>query len=293
MYGGNAKDTLNGGAGADTIYGGDGNDKLDGGLGNDYLVGGNGNDVYIVDSSEDTIVENANEGIDTVNSSVSYSLIGTSVENLTLTGGEALDAIGNAYSNSLTGNSAANSLSALSGDDKLDGGEGLDILIGGVGKDSIVLTEIVAVTDKVVVAAGDSKVTGYDTVIGFSLGNSVTDTTADQLDLANTTIAGDVSAIDGVNSGIIKSHAISNGIISFDDADSFSSELTLTQSNFSNVLSYLQGNIKAGETVAFDALGNTYVFQDGGITDTLVQLTGVTASNLNTAGLAAGGVWLV
>lgn len=56
---------------------------------------------------------------------------------------------------------------------------------------------------------------------------------------------------------------------------------------------YLQANFSAGETVAFTAVGNTYVFQGNGAADTAVQLTGVLASNLNTDGLAAGGVWLV
>jgi hypothetical protein len=47
-----------------------------------------------------------------------------------------------------------------------------------------------------------------------------------------------------------------------------------------------------GETVAFTDIGNTYVFQDEGTLDTLVQLTGVTAAQLATTSVA-GGVWLV
>ena len=96
-----------------------------------------------------------------------------------------------------------------------------------------------------------------------------------------------------MDKGIIKSHTISNGLISFDDVDSFTANLVLTVSNLTDVFGYLQNNIKSGNTVAFNAVGNTYLFQDGGNIDTVVQLTGVTASNINTTGLVADGVWLV
>ena len=45
-------------------------------------------------------------------------------------------------------------------------------------------------------------------------------------------------------------------------------------------------------TVAFVVSGNTFVFQDGGVTDTLVELVGVSASSINTTGLAANAVWI-
>ena len=44
--------------------------------------------------------------------------------------------------------------------------------------------------------------------------------------------------------------------------------------------------------MAFVAGTDTDIFQDG-VTDTLVELVGVTASSLNTTGLATGAVWLV
>ena len=82
-------------------------------------------------------------------------------------------------------------------------------------------------------------------------------------------------------------------MISFDDADIYASEFALTANDPNNAFKYLQGTVKASETVALNALGNTSVFQDDGESDTLVQLTGVTASNLNNTGLVADGVWLV
>jgi hypothetical protein len=64
--------------------------------------------------------------------------------------------------------------------------------------------------------------------------------------------------------------------------------------NLANVISYLQANINGGSTVAFIAdANNTYVFQDGGATDTLVQLVGVTATSVNNSGLTTDSVWII
>jgi Ca2+-binding RTX toxin-like protein len=75
------------------------------------------------------VTENANEGTDLVQASVTYTL-GANVENLTLTGTTAINAIGNTVNNILTGNSAANVLS---------GGTGTDTMIGGAGNDTYVV----------------------------------------------------------------------------------------------------------------------------------------------------------
>jgi len=115
----------------------------------------------------------------------------------------------------------------------------------------------------------------------------------DKLDLDGTAIAADTTGVDGaVNFGIIRSHAIDKGMISFDDVDTYGTALTLTAGNLASVFNYLQANLVGGQTVAFIAIGNSYVFQDGGSIDTVVQLTGVTASGLSLDGLTAGGVWL-
>jgi Ca2+-binding RTX toxin-like protein/GH24 family phage-related lysozyme (muramidase) len=122
LTGGVGNDTLDGGDGADTLDGGDGNDTLLGGLGNDSLTGGAGDDTYIVDSG-DTIVEASNGGTDTVQSSLTYTL-GTTVENLMLTGTSAINGTGNALDNVLTGNSAANVLTGGAGNDTYIVGSG-------------------------------------------------------------------------------------------------------------------------------------------------------------------------
>jgi Ca2+-binding RTX toxin-like protein len=256
------------------------------------MTGGNGNDTYVVDIVGDTVTELSGEGIDTVLSSISYTL-GDNLEKLVLTGIHVINGVGNALNNTLKGNVVANSLTGDAGSDTLNGGNGKDVFTGGLGKDKIVLTETVAATDTVKIATGESKVATYDTVTGFALGNGLVTKGMDQLDLSSTVIAANTVGVNGINSGVIRSHAVNNGIISFDDANTYSTALTLTVGNLNNVFSYLQSNIKASQTVAFNTLGNTYVFQDGGANDTLVQLTGITASNLNTSGLVADGVWLV
>jgi len=96
-----------------------GNDILDG-VGCDTLIGGAGNDTYLVDNAGDAVSENENNGVDQVRTSITYSLA-ANVENLTLSGGVAINGTGNALANVLIGNSAANTL---------DGDAGADILIG-------------------------------------------------------------------------------------------------------------------------------------------------------------------
>jgi Ca2+-binding RTX toxin-like protein len=116
------------------ITGNSGDNILDGGVGTDTLTGGLGNDTYLVDLTSDVVVENANQGIDTVQTALTYTL-GTNVENLKLTGTNAVSGTGNSLDNSISGNSAANTLTGGAGNDTLDGGAGNDSMIGGIGND--------------------------------------------------------------------------------------------------------------------------------------------------------------
>ena len=127
-------DSLNGGGGNDTLNGGAGNDALAGGAGSDTLQGGHGDDAYVVENAGDIVMELLNEGKDTVSTQLTYTL-STNVENLTLTGGAAVNGTGNALANTFTGNTAANQLNGLAGNDALMGGAGNDSLDGGTGTD--------------------------------------------------------------------------------------------------------------------------------------------------------------
>ena len=118
---------------------------LDGFGGTDRMEGGTGNDTYKTNGG-DRIVENANSGIDSVQSSVTLTL-GANLENLTLTGGSAVDATGNSLANVLKGNGSDNLLNGAGGADRMEGGLGND-------------TYLVNGSDTVVEAAG----AGTDTV---------------------------------------------------------------------------------------------------------------------------------
>jgi Ca2+-binding RTX toxin-like protein len=152
VSGSEGADTLHGFAGQDMLRAGTGRDVLDGGAGEDILFGGLGADTYVVDNVRDVVAEFTGEGIDTVRSSVDYEL-GANIENLTLFGSAAIDALGNRLANQITGNGAAN---------VLDGGAGRDTLAGGSGSDLYLVPLTAGGLEDVVVE--DPTRSGRDTI---------------------------------------------------------------------------------------------------------------------------------
>ena len=150
-------ENVTGSALTDILTGNGSANVIDGGAGADAMNGGAGNDTYVVDDAGDTIAELTTGGTDLVKSSIVYSLVGTNLENLTLTGINDIDATGNALANILTGNA---------GNNRLDGGVGADTMIGGLGDD----TYVVGVSgDKVTELAGQGNDTIETALATFSL----------------------------------------------------------------------------------------------------------------------------
>jgi VCBS repeat-containing protein len=294
---GSAATTAVGNTGYNYFVGNSAANIFDGKGGGDFMVGGKGNDAYDIYSSADNIVEYANEGWDTVWALSNYTLP-VNVEALIFYNNAGnSNGYGNNSANYIVGNNFNNLLDGQAGNDSLTGGEGADTLVGSLGQDRYDLAETVAATDTLRIATGDSTVGfgNYDFAVGFKLGTGTVNTTGvDQLDLVNTTIASNAAAVNGTNAGVIMSHSITNGIISFAASDTYAAApLTLSDGYLGNVFSYLQANITGNQTVGFVCSGNTFVFQDAGAVDTLVELVGVSATSLNTTGLAAGAVWIV
>ena len=163
MTGTNQNDRLLALAGNDSLTGGLGDDILDGGAGTDTMDGGQGNDTYYVDDQYDVITELAGtgSGSDTVFSSVSYSLSGTNLENLTLTGAANLNATGSAADNVLIGNT---------GDNVIDGRGGVDTMSGGQGNDTYYIYNLSSLINE---NAGQGTDTVIASVSNYTLGANV------------------------------------------------------------------------------------------------------------------------
>ena len=167
-------------------------------------------------------------------------------------------------------------------------------------------TFIVISGDSLGIVAGSGNsgtISGYDVIQDFTSNQDV-------LDLQGTPFAAaDIAAGNPAGNGndstltiggqTVKSHAISNGMITFDDANTYSAALTLTSTaNVAAVVQYLQNNDlgNAGVTVAFTAtiggIAHTYIYEQVGATpnaanDIFIDLSNLTVTNLST--LISGG----
>jgi Ca2+-binding RTX toxin-like protein len=142
------------------------------------------NDAFVVSTHDFLLAPDyetdLNAGVDTVQSSVNY-VLGSNVENLSLTGSANLSGTGNALDNVITGNNGNNILAGL---------VGADMLTGGAGADRFVFT-----------ATGDSTLVASDVIIDFVHG-------VDRIDLsaidANSLRKGDQTfAFGGQNANVV------------------------------------------------------------------------------------------
>ncbi|MDH2623772.1 M10 family metallopeptidase C-terminal domain-containing protein [Acinetobacter baumannii] len=245
-YAGN--DTLNGGAGNDTLDGGAGNDTLDGGIGIDTLIGGLGDDTYYVDNVNDVIIEKINEGFETINSTVSYALdSGNALNNLNLLGTDNIDGTGNGNGNTLVGNSGNNVLSGGTNNDVLNGGAGNDILNGGKDNDTLIgglgsdtaLYKLLNTND---VTGGN----GADVWKDFKVGNTLTDSEADKIDISELLINyANGSTVNSIFSYLSLDLNGNNSILSIDRDGAgtvYNSTSFLTLNNINTTLNTLWDN---------------------------------------------------
>jgi Ca2+-binding RTX toxin-like protein len=237
----------------------------------------------------------SNDGHNSISGNAGDDIIYGVQGNDTLTGGDGND--------TLYGQAGNDTLFGGAGDDILVGGTGADTMTGGAGADTFIIRS----GDTTIATAQGSgqnnaarnnngTVSGFDIITDFTLGE-------DKLTLNGTPFrAFSAGAVNGAVSSLtidnqtVKSHQISNGIIRFDDNNTFSSvgALTLTSmSHVAAVVQYLQRNDlgDAGATVAFHATigGTNYTFvyqQVGGSpsasNDILVRLDGITLTNVDT-----------
>jgi Ca2+-binding RTX toxin-like protein len=199
-----------------------------------------------------------------------------------------LSALQSALQYNLTGTSAANTIQGGSladlinggdGNDTLTGGGGADILTGGAGNDTFVVGTGDA-RPVITTVSSTSIVRGFDSITDFKLMDAST-SDFDRLDLSGTpTIAGNTGAQNGTDYGSIKSHAIANGLITFDDADIFSQALNGATFSLADAVGYLQANIASGQAVVFNQGLNAYVFQENGTNDVLVEFSNNTVAGL-------------
>ena len=178
---------------------------------------------------------------------------------------------------------------------------GTDALTGGTGLDTFVF----AAGSSVATIGGSADagtITLFDTITDFSIGTASAN--SETLNVGGTGAVASVTAgTDGIDSALtigaatIKSHAIaSTGLVTFDDAATFATALTIDSSaKVAAAIQYLTLNDigTIGTSVMFTDGTNSYVYTqslDGGLAGDVVQLVGVlglslSATNANTAGL--------
>jgi hypothetical protein len=163
----------------------------------------------------------------------------------------------------------------------IDAGTGADTITKGTNADNS--TTALAATIYTI-NAGDSLTTaaGHDTITGFEFADGINQ--SDVLQFDGTASAGTLAT--STDAGTILSHSIgAAAIATFDDAATFATALVISDSNLTDVLSYLDTNSNNNGVIAFlfDSTGNgandaTMIYHNaaGSAVNSLVQLSAVT-----------------
>ena len=270
--------TITGSVGADSITAGGGADTIVGADNDTLLAGGGGTDTLNVGA---TFTSTSNAQI-------------ANIEVVTLTAtGMTLNLSNQTEGFTFNGSTGIDTITGGAGVDTIDSGTGADSLTGSGGADTLIVNTGDSTAS--IGGSGDSgTISGYDLITDF-------DTASDILNLQGSAAAvANIASVNGADSALtiggstVKSHAITNGIVTFDDVNPFGTALSLTSlANVAAVVQYLQGNDlgSGGATVAFVAnisgTAHTYIYEQVGSSpnianDILVDLRGVTLSNLTT-----------
>jgi Ca2+-binding RTX toxin-like protein len=244
-----------------TITGSSGIDSITAGSGNDTIVG----------AQNDALLDGGG-GTDTLNIGASFASTSdaqiVNIENITLTAsGTTLNLSNQTEGFTITGSSGADTITGGSGNDTITGGGGADTMTGGSGSN----TFVVNATDSNVTIGGTGNsgtITGYDVITDFKTGSDTLDLSGTAAAAANTTGTNGSDSTLTISSATVKSHAISNGIVTFDDANTYAAALNLTSTaNVAAVVQYLSKNDigSIGTTVAFTAtiggVAHTYIYE--------------------------------
>jgi hypothetical protein len=158
-------------------------------------------------------------------------------------------------------------------------------ITGGAGADTISKTGTngndAETTNSFVFANGDSVIGGFDKITGYDI--TATGDMADELDFVGTAAVGTLAS--STDASVIKSHAISNGVATFDDAGTHSTALIISSASLADVGTYLASNTATNDVVAFQYDDNGDGANDGtmvyhnGATDSFVLLAGELTAN--------------
>lgn len=224
----------------------------------------------------------------------SFSMAGWTFSGWTA-GTHSITVNGSSGDDAITGSTQADILNGGAGDDVIDGDGGADTMTGGAGNDTFVFAA--GYTSLAIGGSGTTgTISGFAHITDFNAG--FTATTSEKLQYKGDSVAADTALTDGTDStldlhtgNVVSSHAIKNGMITFNDSTGSPVGLT-SLSDVAAAVQYLQSNNLggAGDAVAFTATisgqADTFVYFQGaaglGTTNTLVELDNVTGTLIDT-----------